>query len=92
MAEHTNPPAFPNHPRTFIDGGTGRPELWTGMTLRDWFAGQALSNPAICTGKADEFWLRRWFRDRGGIMPWEIAAKQAGEYADAMLAARTGDT
>lgn len=36
-----NPPAFPQHPSQMV----GRERTWgdPGMTLRDWFAGQALS-------------------------------------------------
>lgn len=45
--ELDNPPAFP----------AGWPEAGYephyGMTLRDWFAGQALSNPAICTASSE---------------------------------------
>jgi hypothetical protein len=59
-----------------------------GMTLRDWFAGQAISNAAICTGSAPEYELLRWFGPRGGITRAEIVAAQAHDYADAMLAER----
>jgi hypothetical protein len=61
------------------------------MTLRDWFAGQALANPAICTGQANDRDLQSWFGDRMGILKSEIVAAQAYEYADAMLAARQKD-
>lgn len=80
-----NPPAFPNFEQS--DDGTGFCRF-EGMLLRDWFAGQALANPAICTGTAPDWQLRSWFGERGGLMPWEIGAKQAGAYADAMLLAR----
>jgi hypothetical protein len=33
-------PAFPSHPDS----------SYAGMTLRDWYIGQALANPAICDG------------------------------------------
>lgn len=59
-----------------------------GMSLRDWFAGQALSNPHICTGDACQWDYRKWFGERGGVTKWEICAAQAYEYADAMLRAR----
>jgi hypothetical protein len=65
----------------------GDPETH-GMTLRDWFAGQALSNPAICTGQDKDYNLQRWFGERGGITSWQIAAAQALEFADAMIAER----
>lgn len=63
-------------------------EVFPGMTLLDYFAGQALSNSRICTGEATEYQLREWFGDRGGITKEEIVAKQALSYADAMLEAR----
>lgn len=61
-----------------------------GMSLRDYFAGQALANGEICTGQAHEYYLKAWFGDRGGITREEIAVKQAYNYADAMLAACRG--
>lgn len=60
-----------------------------GMTLRDYFAAQALANATICTGNAAEYDLTRWFgKYASGITRAQIVARQAGEYADAMLAAR----
>jgi hypothetical protein len=53
----------------------------------DYFAGQALANATICTGHAVDWQLRVWFGGRGSITRYEIAAKQAMEYADAMLKA-----
>ena len=65
-------PAFPTH-----DGDPGNdPRLQImsgGMSLRDWFAGQALANEA----------LGRAYHNRPDIL-----AAKAFEYADAMLAAR----
>lgn len=55
------------------------------LARRDYFAGQALANAAICTGVAAEYELRTWFGDRCGITRYEIVAKQALKYADAML-------
>ena len=43
-----------------------------GMSLRDWFAGQALANPKIC----------------GDGSAWEVDARAAYAAADAMLAER----
>lgn len=63
-----------------------------GMTLRDWFAGQALHNPAICTGAASEYDIVAWFGpSKYGIEKSEIVAKQAFEYADALLEEREGN-
>jgi hypothetical protein len=61
-----NPPAFPDCE-----------QLSTGMTLRDWFAGQALSQVAASRSEAESW---SWEMD-------EIAA-DAYALADAMLAAR----
>ncbi len=59
------------------------------MTLRDYFAAQALANPNICTGSASDWQLRNWFGEHAsGIRREQIAARQAYEYADAMLKAR----
>jgi hypothetical protein len=78
----------PENPYAFPAPDDDRPSDGYGMTLRDWFAGQALANPGICTGDAPEYELRRWFGDRCGIRATEIVARQALDYADAMLAAR----
>jgi hypothetical protein len=57
------------------------------ITRRDHFAGQALANAAICTGVATEWELQGWFGDQGGITRYQIVAKQALEYAVAMMTA-----
>lgn len=70
-------------------GGLAYPTgVWGGMTLRDHYAGQAMANPAICTGVAPDWMLKAWFGDQGGIRREDIVAKQAWMYADAMIAAR----
>jgi hypothetical protein len=81
-------PAFPCE-QSETQNGTWNQTFEPGMSLHDYFAGQALSNPVICTGTAHEYELRRWFGERGGVTRYEIAAAQASDYADAMLAART---
>lgn len=61
-----------------------------GMTMRDYFAGQALHNPELCPGVASDYDLKAMFGpDRNSITRSEIAAKQAYRIADAMIAART---
>lgn len=56
--------------------------------LRDHFAGQALTNAAICTGTAPDYDIRAWFGERGGITRAEIVSAQAYSFADAMLTRR----
>jgi hypothetical protein len=88
MSKNDGGPAFPHEGR---DNGPGNIKGWPhdGMSLRDWFAGQALSNPALCTGEAMDWQLSVWFgKDSIGIRRDEIASKQAFVYADAMLKAR----
>jgi hypothetical protein len=62
------------------------------ITRRDHFAGQALANAAICTGVANEWELKGWFGNQGGITRYQIAAKQALEYADALMTASNTST
>lgn len=72
----SNPPAFPS----VCLGDPGHPASEPGMTLRDWFAGQALAGVmSICVSDTP--------RD-GEAMPQSFARK-AYEIADAMLAARS---
>ena len=57
------------------------------MTLRDYFAGQALAG-GLCSGSEPEYQLKEWFGERMGVTKVEIVAKQAYAIADAMIAAR----
>jgi hypothetical protein len=62
---------------------------YRGMTLRDYFAGQALTNPVICTGSAYDSQLDAWFgKSTTGITRSDIVTRQAYDFADAMLAVR----
>lgn len=77
------------------DGGAAFPrqkgdeyDAQDGMSLRDWFAGQAMANSAICTGTATQYELKQWFGDRVNITRAEIVAAQAHELSAAMLAER----
>lgn len=76
----SNPPAFPI-PDLYTNDGIGIAEGSPGMTLRDWFAGQAL--PAVIAAMS---------AGQHGIMvgrsAMESAAYDAYAQADAMLAAR----
>ena len=70
-------PAFPCHTNPLPGKLANAPR---GMTLRDWFAGQALSGYMAYSHPQSVV----------GIFP-ESAAKVAYECADAMLAAREGN-
>jgi hypothetical protein len=71
-------PAFPNPPNTKNwDAVHGVYTQHGGMTLRDWFAGQALAG--MCAN-ADE-----------SYRPYEELAKRAYLQADAMIAARVSN-
>lgn len=69
--------AFP----ALVDLGTGLQCADFGMTLRDWFAGQAL---AVSLAN-----IRPQEQPRGGYAEWiEVVARDAYLYADAMMKAR----
>lgn len=68
-----NPPAFPNDPRIQLG------DDYQGMTLRDYFAGQALAG----------IMASRWFTDHAPKGKPENVAGKAFEIADAMLAERS---
>lgn len=70
-------PAFPF---SFVDGETGARLAVPGMTLRDWFAGQALIAIQSDPGSAHAEPLR--------TMSFGAQARSAYAMADAMLAAR----
>lgn len=77
-----NMPAFPSQPL----GSDGMPETsaWEGMTLRDWFAGQAI---LVTANRPHNHGLSAV--QIGSEMHPKLAAKAAYAMADAMLAART---
>jgi len=75
-AGETGGPAFPFTER---DGNGEHYHSHGGMTLRDWFAGQALAGMLASEG------------DEGGYQP-DVAADRAYRVADAMLAARLAKT
>jgi len=78
----------PANLRAFPSGDFAGCEPGYGMTMREYYAGQALANAAICTGSASKWEIDRWFGTvRTGIMCHEVAARQALEHADALLAA-----
>lgn len=72
-------PAFPTE-------GTPHRERGLGMSLRAYFMAAAIKNEKLCSGTAADWEIRSWFGGRGGILREEIAAMQARNLADAMLA------
>ena len=97
MTDPTGGPAFPR-PYSKDDYGDypQAVEAQSGMTLHQYFVGQALANPAICNGDAPEWQLRAWFGETAmGITSSRITARQAVQAADsalAMLQARTKES
>lgn len=77
MSKHENPPAFPQHDLSAYDIGPTYPT--EGMSLRDWFAGQAL------VGVVREYLHRNGFH--GDTLHQNLAV-HAYRIADAMLAER----
>lgn len=88
-----NLPAFPCRTKANTSSdplATPREVIFTGMTLRDWFAGQALANRTICSGSEPEWQLSIWFgKYSSGITRQQIVTRQAFAHADAMLAERS---
>lgn len=75
-------PAFPFSTTTKSMNGDDVTSAYAGMTLRDWFAGQAMA--AIMTR-----YYKLW--DEGTETSDDDMAKEAYSSADAMLAARKVD-
>ena len=76
MARDDGGPAFPSMATTeeLTDGGyRTRQYLQPGMTLRDWFAGQALANSQICESSADNNLNASWAYDAADAMLKERA-------------------
>lgn len=76
-------PAFPANPWETIEAGTHCPgAAHLGMSLRDWFAGQALKG-IVSNSTADDI-----SDMQHGIKGGKIEAMAAYAWADAMLEAR----
>lgn len=79
--------AFPSEQHECADG-TWNQTLDPGMSLRDWFAGQALGG--MCADGEGLVALGSFARKKGGTVRG-FAAKHAYQFADAMLAERRKD-
>lgn len=75
-----NPPAFPTPSITNMDGHVFAP-VASGMSLRDYFAGQAMTG-----------WLSSWPRGTADMDSLEKVAVSSFAMADAMLAERMKGT
>ncbi len=78
MSKHDGGPAFPLH------GSLNH----TGMTLRDWFAGQALAGSVANPITAQEARESERNGDASGARFQKLIAQACFELADAMLAER----
>lgn len=95
-AVKTGGPAFPLNMETALRPVTdmGGRDISSGMTLRDWFAGQAIAGLYACREmQLDVMHVELRNVDISGVTGFEKAlARQAYAQADAMLAARkTGE-
>jgi len=79
MDKIENPPAFPRTGEGMFDPKYDE----AGMTLRDWFAGQALANAA-------EMSYAEYYGKGGNRDVRRMIAEHCYDIADAMLAAREG--
>jgi hypothetical protein len=80
MSKVENPPAFPFSYRALDAAGGEHEVVHDGMSLRDWFAGQALAAviaDATAGGNVD-----------GTGTVYDMLSQAAYRFADAMLAAR----
>lgn len=73
------------------DGGPAFPigDMHYGMSLRDWFAGHALSGLVTSPPTPTERDLERMFPRRTNIIGHEVFGRLAYQIADAMIAARS---
>lgn len=80
MTNRDGGPAFPDMTIDWLDSGARHVTRHSGMTLRDWFAGQALAGYASNC-------------DETGLMAWQVEnmVRIAYQTADAMLAARDAE-
>jgi hypothetical protein len=85
MSGKNDEPAFPQNPVGCENDGSWETQPFPGMSLRDWFAGQALvgflANAEICRNASEE-------ADRLSVPIVRVYASDAYIHADAMLAER----
>lgn len=101
MTDKTGGAAFPHEDKTQANFAIPIPEVFYQpyqMSLRDWFAGQALAQAVLDYGEPSGHPVTGQRKDRGNpVLPYaskgvgtreEIIARQAYRYADALLSAR----
>ena len=84
MSKDTGGQAFPSIEETYVGEGISLKTNIEGMTLRDYFAGQAL-----IAYRAE--YVTEAAANSAGLKPWEFLAKCCYEQADAMIAERNKD-
>lgn len=84
-------PAAPCSNEQFTHGNPSVGEAWSGMSLRDWFAGQALTG-MVSGAHGDETSMAGLLTaaEEAGVSTHSLVAQAAYNYADAMIAARKG--
>lgn len=87
MAEHqkNGGPAFPIQNAQFTEAYGGAP----GMTLRDWFAGQAMHGIVGSIGSEEAYLRLRGHAQSEDLTVSQWIARDAYKQADAMLAERS---
>lgn len=85
-------PAFPRNAKAPNGMGGGYDPGSSGMSLRDYFAAAALSNPQIYGPSTDAELIDLFGKHRNAIRREEIVAARAYVLADALIAARGGQT
>jgi hypothetical protein len=89
MSESQIPSAFPSEQHETLDGSWNQ-TFDPGMSLRDWFAGQAL--PGVLMQSAQLIATGMFESKTGADLNEADFAEQAYAFADAMLSTRSGAT
>lgn len=80
--------AFPRDDLEFHGGNVVSGHYQSGMSLRDWFAGQALAGQIAACSRPDLLQVKLAHAEKKGLGLHQMEAKAAYKAADAMLEAR----